>query len=134
MTQAAVVGRLSMQGHVSSGFFGPYAFTGRSNVFVHVSKTPRRSALSQTCHFALFVNPVARASTDCFFTFCDVHLEHERDLQATCLQRRHEQLAHAAGARWCALWQERVFRAPHCRRAAAHTAGGQFLATLTTCL
>ena len=35
-----------------------------------------KAALSQSCHFALFVNPVARASTDQFFTLCDVHLEH----------------------------------------------------------
>ena len=43
----------------------------------------------QSCHFALFVNPVAHASTDLFFTFCGVHVEHERDSQATCLLRRH---------------------------------------------
>ena len=33
--------------------------------------------------------PVARASTDRFFTFCDVHLAQERDSQSMCLQRRH---------------------------------------------
>ena len=54
-------------------------------------------ALSQSCHFAVFVNPVARSSTDDFFTLCEVHLEHERTTQAACLQRRHEQLS-AAGA------------------------------------
>ena len=48
-----------------------------------------KAALSQSCHLALFVNPVARSSTDEFFTVC-VHLEHERVSQAACLQRRHE--------------------------------------------
>ena len=52
-----------------------------------------KAVLSQTCHFALFVNPVARASTDLFLTLCDVHLEHERVSQAACLQHWHEQLA-----------------------------------------
>ena len=50
-----------------------------------------KAALSQSCHLALFVNAVARASTDRFFTFCDVHLARECDSQATCLRRRHEQ-------------------------------------------
>ena len=49
-----------------------------------------KAALSQTCHLALFVNPVARASTNLFLTLCDVHLEHERISQAACLQRRRE--------------------------------------------
>ena len=49
-----------------------------------------KAAVSQSCHFALFVNPVARSSTDEFFTLCDVHLEHERTSQAACLQRRYE--------------------------------------------
>ena len=49
-----------------------------------------KAALSQPCHFAVFVNPVARSSTDQFFTLCDVHLEHERVSQAARLQRRHE--------------------------------------------
>ena len=48
------------------------------------------AALSQSCHFAVFVNPVARSSTHEFFTLCDVHSEHERTTQAACLQRRHE--------------------------------------------
>ena len=48
------------------------------------------AALSQTCHFALCVNPVARASTDLFFTLCDMHLEHERVSQEACMQRRYE--------------------------------------------
>ena len=51
-----------------------------------------KAALSQSCHFAVFVNPVARSSTDEFFTVCDAHLEHERMAQATSLQRRHEKL------------------------------------------
>ena len=51
-----------------------------------------KAALSQSCHFALFVNPVARSSTDEFLTLCDVHLEHERSSQAARLQRKHEQL------------------------------------------
>ena len=42
-----------------------------------------KAALSQSCHIALFVNPVARASTDPSFTSCDVHVEHERVSQAT---------------------------------------------------
>ena len=50
-----------------------------------------KAALSQSCHFALFVNPVARSSTD-EFTLCDVHPEHERTSPAACLQRRHELL------------------------------------------
>ena len=49
-----------------------------------------KAALSQSCHFAVFVNPLARSSTDLFFTLCDVHLEQERTPQAVCLQRRHE--------------------------------------------
>ena len=49
-----------------------------------------RSALSQSCQFTLFVSTFARASTDPFFTLCDVQLEHERTSQAACLQRRHE--------------------------------------------
>ena len=32
-----------------------------------------KAALSQSCHFAVFVNPVARSSTDEFFTLCDAH-------------------------------------------------------------
>ena len=48
------------------------------------------AALSQSCHFAVFVNLVARSSNDEFFTLCDVHSEHERTTQAACLQRRHE--------------------------------------------
>ena len=50
----------------------------------HTSK----AALSQPCHFALFATPVARSSTDEFFTLCDVHLEHQRTSQAACLQRQ----------------------------------------------
>ena len=50
-----------------------------------------KAALSQSCHFCVFVNPVARVSTDHFFTFCDEHLAQERDSQAECLRRRHEQ-------------------------------------------
>ena len=49
-----------------------------------------KAALSQSCHLTLIVNPVARLSTDEFFTMCDVHLEHERTSQTACLQRRHE--------------------------------------------
>ena len=33
-----------------------------------------KAALSQSCHFALFMNPVARSSTDQFLTGSDVHL------------------------------------------------------------
>ena len=43
-----------------------------------------KAALSPSCHFVVFVNPVAHASTDRFFTFCVVYLEHERVSQATC--------------------------------------------------
>ena len=49
-----------------------------------------KAALSQSCHFALFENPVARSSTGEFFTLCDVHLENERTSQAACFQRMHE--------------------------------------------
>ena len=49
-----------------------------------------KAALSQSCHFAVFMNPVARSSTNEFFTLCDVHMEHERTALVTCLQRRHE--------------------------------------------
>ena len=49
-----------------------------------------KAALSQSCHFAVFVNPVARSSTDEFYTLCDAHLERERMAQAASLQRRHE--------------------------------------------
>ena len=49
-----------------------------------------KAALSQSCYFAVFVNLVARSSTDQFFTLCDAHLEHERAAQAASLQRRHE--------------------------------------------
>ena len=48
------------------------------------------AALSQSCHFAVFVNLLARSSTDECFTLCDMHLEHERTTQVACLQRRHE--------------------------------------------
>ena len=46
-------------------------------------------SFSKSCHFALFVNPVARSSTDEFFTLCGAHL-HERTAQAASLQRRDE--------------------------------------------
>ena len=49
-----------------------------------------KAALSQSCHFSLFVNPVARSSTDQRLTLCDVHPEHERVSQAAFLQRKHE--------------------------------------------
>ena len=49
-----------------------------------------KGALSQSCHFSLFVNLVARSSTDQFSTLCDVRLEHERVPQAATLQRSHE--------------------------------------------
>ena len=55
-------------------------------IMCHSSK----AALSQSCHFALIVNPVARSSTDQFLTLCGVHLEYERVSQAACLQRRQE--------------------------------------------
>ena len=45
----------------------------------HRSKT----ALSPSCHFVVFVNPVAHASTDRFFTFCDEHLTQECDSAAS---------------------------------------------------
>ena len=48
-----------------------------------------KAALSQSCHLALFVDPVARSSTDQFFTLCDVHLDHQGVSQAPRLQRRH---------------------------------------------
>ena len=85
-----------------------------------------KATLSQSCHVALFVNLVARSSTDEFFTLCDVHLEHERTSQAACLQRRHEKLSAAEG--WfCALWQVSF---PF----SAHTAGGTSCREVTTCL
>ena len=92
-----------------------------------------KAAVSQSWHFALFVNRVARASTDRFFTFCDVHLAQEHDFQATWLQRRHEQFGprHRSTA-VRSVGRREFFRAPHCRRAAART--GLLLARLTTCL
>ena len=66
------------------------------------------NALSRSCHFAVFVNLVARSSTDVFF---NVHLEHERTAEAACLQRRHEQLS-AAEASQCSVAGAFPFR-PH---------------------
>ena len=80
------------------------------------------SSKSQSCHSAVFVNLVARSSTDEFFTLCHVHLEHGRVAQAASLQRRHELLTgtEAVGA----LWQVLSLFGPtlqescgsHCRR------------------
>ena len=80
-----------------------------------------KAALSQSCHFALFVSPVARSSTKQFFTLCDVHLEHERASQEACLQRSTR----------CPCGRGRVFRAPHCRRAAASHSRRSFTVTVT---
>ena len=60
-----------------------------------------KAAFSQSCHFALFVKAVARASTDCFFTFCDVHLAGACRRRACSAGR--SSLVHAAGALWCVL-------------------------------
>ena len=49
-------------------------------------------SLLQSCHFAVFPNPLARSSTDRFFTFCHEHVAQERDSQAERLQRRHEKV------------------------------------------
>ena len=76
------------RGVTSGGTCGARSYRGS---FLAMSMCHRSmAALSQSCHLVLCVNPVARASTDQFFTLCDVHLEHERVSQATCLQRRHE--------------------------------------------
>ena len=48
---------------------------------------------------AVFVIPVARASTDRFFTLCDEHLAQECEAERP--RYRHELLAHAAGAAEC---------------------------------
>ena len=79
-----------------------------------------KAARSQSCHFAFFVNPVARSSTDEFFTLCDAHLEHERMAQAASLQRRHGLTQKQVSA----LWQVLSLSVPHCSRATAHIAGG----------
>ena len=73
-----------------------------------------KAAPSQSCHFAVFVNPVARSSTHKFFTSCDVQLQHERTAQAACLQRRHKQLS-AVEASQCSVAGAFFFR--------YHTAG-----------
>ena len=58
-------------------------------------------------------NPVARSSTDRFFTSCDVRLEHERVSQASMLAAQACVVGPAAGARWCALRQGRCFPGIH---------------------
>ena len=84
-----------------------------------------RAALPLSCLFALFVNPGGALVHRPVSSLCATcTLEHERFSQAACLQRRHEQLS-AAGASLCSVAGALPFSAPHCRRAAAHTAGGQ---------
>ena len=95
-----------------------------------------KAALSRSCHFALFVNPVARSSTDEFFTLCEVHL----DWITNARRRQHACSAGMSSctcrrSKVCALWQVPFpFSAPHCRRAAAHTARGPSCREVTTCL
>ena len=45
--------------------------------------TAARLRCRRPCHFVVFVNPVAHASTDRFFTFCDEHLTQECDSAAS---------------------------------------------------
>ena len=49
-----------------------------------------RSALSQSCHFALFVNQLRARPLTASSRYATCNLEHERVSQAACLQRRHE--------------------------------------------
>ena len=76
-----------------------------------------KAARSQSCHFGVFVSPVARSSTEEFFTLCDAHLEKRRACSAGMSSSLTQKQVSAR-------WQLHSFAAPRCRRATAHTAGG----------
>ena len=84
-----------------------------------------KTALSQSCHFVVFVNAVALAFTDRFINYCDGNLALERDQQAACSRRRHHMCWPMPQENWDACyWQESCGSA---RRASAD-------ARLVTCL
>ena len=101
--------------------------TTASGGFLVMSTCHSSKAALSPCRVALFVNPVARVPTSRFFTLYDLHLEQERDSQATCLSS----WPMPTGARLCALWQRRVFRATLQESCGSHCRRVHFVARLT---